>query len=170
MLRFGNWPWRHARPTVADWTFEDDPFRTLEPSAFREANRQAEAFSHRHFHPRGSETRATAFLPHLETNEDTNAYRIFFEVPGMRKENVDVFVEDDIVRIHGHKAHDGEDGDRRHQQERRFGPFQRRIRVPADADPDAAEVTLDRGLLTIVVPKRAGVAPAQRPIRVRRNA
>ena len=51
--------------------------------------------------------------------------------------------------------------------ERRFGAFERRIRLPEGVDPDAITASLDEGVLSLIVPKPERLLPKPIPIGAR---
>ena len=55
-----------------------------------------------------------------------------------------------------------------HLIERRYGSFQRALRVPGTVDPAGIDARFDKGVLTVTMPKRADAADAARKIKVAR--
>ncbi|TKW00006.1 hypothetical protein SEVIR_8G081000v4 [Setaria viridis] len=136
------------------WDLLDDPFRVLEQSPF-----SAPATSP----PRvtgGSEAGlAGVALARCDWKETPDAHVISVDVPGVRREDVKVEVEENsrVLRISGERRADEEkDGERWHRAERAAGRFWRRFRMPAGADVDRVSARLESGVLTVTVPKVAG--------------
>ncbi len=93
------------------------------------------------------------------------------DIAGIDPDQVNVATADGALVISGER-HREECGGRTYQQmEVEYGPFQRVIQLPADADPANAKATYDKGLLRIVLPI-AEPAPRIRPvpIEVRRQS
>lgn len=113
------------------------------------------------------------FRPQLDCfrTEDPATFTVLVDIAGIDPEQVRVTTSDRALVISGERHRD-ECGRRTYQQmEVEYGPFQRVIQLPDDADPAKAEATYDKGLLRIVMPI---AKPASRvrpvPIHVRRQA
>ena len=86
------------------------------------------------------------------------------ELPGMNKNDIDVSVRADRVRMRGDKRSEGEHVDRKyHVMERAFGSFERTIALPARVIEESAEVTYKDGVVTVILRKAEPVPP--RPVR-----
>ncbi len=79
-------------------------------------------------------------------------------VPGMGPEDVNITIEGDTVTIRG-ELPAPMDNVNYIVQERPYGTFQRSLRLNIPVDPDRAEATFDKGVLTLVIPKREEVKP-----------
>ena len=113
------------------------------------------------------------FRPQLDCfqTEDPATFTVVVDIAGIEPERVRVTTSDRALVISGERRRDESGGRTYQQMEVEYGPFQRVIQLPEDADPANAEATYDKGLLRIVMPiaKRATrVRPV--PIRVRRQA
>ncbi|XP_020266170.1 16.9 kDa class I heat shock protein 3-like [Asparagus officinalis] len=98
---------------------------------------------------------------------ETNTAHIFVaELPGVRKEEVKVQVEDgNVLSISGEKAKEEEDaGDTWHRIERRTGSFHRKFRLPENARMEETRCSMDNGVLTVTIPK---LAEEEKPPNVR---
>jgi HSP20 family protein len=95
--------------------------------------------------------------PPVDMSETEDGYTISAELPGLKKEDVHVEVEDHLLTISGSKE-DVHKGKRKHHQyaERRFGSFKRALTLPRDADLEGIDASFDNGVLTITIPKRPG--------------
>ncbi|KAF8711394.1 hypothetical protein HU200_029425 [Digitaria exilis] len=133
------------------WDLLDDPFRVLEHSPFSSPSPPARVTA-------GGEAGVT--LARCDWKETPEAHIISVDVPGVRREDVKVEVEENsrVLRVSGERRPDGEDkdGERWHRAERAAGRFWRRFRMPAGADVERVTAKLERGVLTVTVPKVAG--------------
>lgn len=113
------------------------------------------------------------FRPQLDCfqTEDPATFTVVVDIAGIEPERVRVTTSDRALVISGERRRDESGGRTYQQMEVEYGPFQRVIQLPEDADPANAEATYDKGLLRIVMPI---AKPATRvrpvPIRVRRQA
>lgn len=113
------------------------------------------------------------FRPQLDCfqTEDPATFTVVVDIAGIEPERVRVTTSDRALVISGERHRDESRGRTYQQMEVEYGPFQRVIQLPEDADPANAEATYDKGLLRIVMPI-ARPAPRVRPvpIQIRRQA
>lgn len=113
------------------------------------------------------------FRPQLDCfrTEDPATFTVIVDISGVDPERVHVTTADGSLVIAGERRRDDCEGRSYQQMEIEYGPFQRVVQLPDDADPAAAEATYDKGLLSIVIPI-AKPAPRVKPvpIQVRRDA
>jgi HSP20 family protein len=94
-----------------------------------------------------------SWVPTVETDESDDAYLVRAELPGMKKDDVDVELRGNELRITGEVKADG-NGDGKTLRQRR-GKFAYRASLPADAEPQKVNAELSDGVLTVRVPKAA---------------
>jgi len=139
-----------------------DPFRELS-SIQSELNR---LFGRTYRVEGGDELRAAAWVPPVDVAETQDRFVITAELPGIRSDDVDISVENSVLRIQGERRfYEEQREDGFHRIERRFGSFSRSITLPSTADPEGIQVSFDAGVLTIEVPKKEEAKP--RKIRVK---
>jgi HSP20 family protein len=98
-------------------------------------------------------------LPASDLRETDSAYQLMIELPGLRREDVDVSVRGDSLVITGQKTEEKEDATAAYRlSERRFGRFQRSFAIPQDVDRSRIEATFRDGVLRISLPKSAHAA------------
>ena len=99
--------------------------------------------------------------------EADKAYKITAELPGIDPADVDVTVEDGMLRIAGEKKEEREANERGYRfSERSYGCFERYIELPAAADGDGITATFKNGLLSISIPKSGDAEKQPRKIAV----
>ena len=95
-----------------------------------------------------------------ETWETTHSVIVRVELSGMSKEDIDVSVRGDVVRIRGEKRSGGDHLDRLYRlTERAYGRFERTIPIPLGTDSARAEVSYQNGVVTVILPKIDTVPP-----------
>ncbi|WOK91604.1 16.9 kDa class I heat shock protein 1 [Canna indica] len=104
----------------------------------------------------GGDGTTTLARTNVDWRETDNAHIFAAEIPGVRKEEVKVEVEEgNILRISGERSKEQEDkGDTWHRVERRRGQFSRRFRLPENANMEDVKCTLENGVLTVAIPKK----------------
>src|ERR671923_1781553 len=106
------------------------------------------------------EVRMAAWVPAVDVAETQDRFLITAELPGLRPEDVDISVENSVLRIQGERRfYDERKEDDFHRIERRFGSFTRSITLPSTADAENIQASFDAGVLTIEVPKREEAKP-----------
>jgi|688.fasta_scaffold861817_1 HSP20 family protein len=107
------------------------------------------------------------WVPPVDVMETENQYQLSAEIPGVSGNEVKVVVREGVLTLSGDRpAGPLAEGSQTHLSERRFGAFQRRFRLPKDADGECVSAEFKNGVLTIFVPKRETVAPKEIEVRV----
>ena len=95
-----------------------------------------------------------ALLAVTDISESENSVTLAIELPGVPSEDVNVSLENDTLTIKAEKKQDsGDNTDRVHRVERRFGTFERRFNISKGVDVDGIEASQVDGVLTVVLPK-----------------
>ena len=98
--------------------------------------------------------------------ETAQSVIVRIELPGMRKEDIDISIDRGRLQIRGDKRASGEDEARYyHLMERAFGRFERSIPLPPNIDAGHAEVSYQDGVITVIWPKTETTPPTQLYIR-----
>ena len=111
-------------------------------------------------------TQGTSFFegwtPALDIYEDKDKYVVKAELPGLKKEDIDVSLEGNTLTISGERKQEEEkeEGDT-YRSERYFGRFQRTVTLPAAVDASKIQATYKDGVLTVTVPKTEEAKPKQ---------
>ena len=78
---------------------------------------------------------------------------IITELPGIKREDVEIQVQGDRIRIAGRKAIQYDERASLHRRERISGSFDRTISVPLEVDPDHVKAEYRDGVLALLLPR-----------------
>jgi HSP20 family protein len=108
------------------------------------------------------------FVPQVDMTEDDKSIKVVAELPGMDEKNIDINLSRDSLTIKGEKREEREEkGKESYYAERSFGSFSRVIPLPSEVNPDQAEATFSKGVLTVSMPKLHEEKKEQKKIEVR---
>jgi len=99
------------------------------------------------------------FLPPIDVFHDDEQVTVRVEVPGVKKEDLDVHIEGDLLTISGKKEH--VESRNYHQIESRCGAFSRAITVPHTVDRSRISASYENGVLTLTLPLSPEAKPKQ---------
>jgi HSP20 family protein len=97
-------------------------------------------------------TEADGWSPLVDIEEQDDAYVLEVEVPGVKREDVNIEVVGNELSITGEIKEKERKGALR-QRTRRTGRFEYRVRLPEQVDASKIEASLDQGVLMVRVPK-----------------
>jgi HSP20 family protein len=105
----------------------------------------------------GKEMLAVAdWEPSVDISETDTAYLIKGEIPGVKREDVKVTIENGMLTIQGERKQEKEEtGKKFSRVECSYGSFMRSFQVPDDADEDSVKAEFKDGMLNITLPKSA---------------
>ncbi|XP_062171982.1 class I heat shock protein-like [Alnus glutinosa] len=129
-----------------------DPFEDFPLPSFSEFSRENSAFVN---------TR-------IDWKETPEAQVLTVDLPGLKKEEVKVEIEDDgMLQISGERKVEKEDkSDAWHRVERSSGKFMRRFRLPENVKIEEVTASMENGVLTVTVPKEEVKKPAVKAIEI----
>jgi HSP20 family protein len=97
----------------------------------------------------------------IELSETDDTLEIKAALPGIRSEDVDISVADDVLTIKAeHKTQTEEKRRDYHRQEISYGSLHRSIRLPLSVDADKAQAQFEDGMLHLQLPSRDGAGEA----------
>jgi HSP20 family protein len=103
----------------------------------------------------------TTFSPDINVASDDKEYIITVEAAGMDEKDINIELDDGRLLITGKKEESKETKEKHYyHMERRYGSFRRVLSLPADADENHINASMDKGVLSIHIGKKALPAPA----------
>lgn len=95
------------------------------------------------------------WAPSVDVLETENSYLLFAELPGVRREDIQLQVKDRRLELSGLRHPLGENRNFL-RMERSYGPFRRVFDLGAPVDAENISARFDQGILKVDIPKRSG--------------
>jgi HSP20 family protein len=96
----------------------------------------------------------------MDIYETPESYEIEASMPGVKPENVDITLNNNVLTIRGEtKAEEEKEDKNYHLRERRAGSFIRSITLPSSINADTIEAHYDNGVLKLRLPKAEEAKP-----------
>jgi HSP20 family protein len=110
--------------------------------------------------PIAAEGAAAAPRMKLEVSEQAEAFKVLAEVPGVKKDEIQVTIDGDQVTVSAEvrKEKDVKEGERVVHSERYYGKVSRAFRLGTDIDESRAQAKYNDGVLELVLPKKTTAA------------
>jgi HSP20 family protein len=109
-----------------------------------------------------------ALIPAVDVSETEHEYLVKAELPGVKKEDLDVTIQDGVLTLHAESKYEDEekkDG-RVIRQERRYGRFVRSMRLGNGVDPSKVQAEYKDGILNLRLPKLEEVKPKKVDVKI----
>ncbi len=110
-----------------------------------------------------SEAVTTAsFTPAVDVFEDAEKVVLKLDIPGIKEEDIDVRVENQMLSVRGERKFEKEEKEENfHRIERRYGSFFRSFSLPTTVDTDNVTASYNAGVLKLELKKKASAQPRQ---------
>ena len=93
------------------------------------------------------------WLPQVETFEREGKLIVRADLPGLTKEDINVDITDDAIKIRGERRQEKEENEEGYyRSERSYGSFYREIPLPGGVNADEAKASFSNGVLEITMP------------------
>jgi HSP20 family protein len=109
------------------------------------------------FHTTGSLSR---WAPALDVYQEKDEFTVVAELPGLRKEEIELSLNDGILTISGERKQEKKN-EQTYRTERFYGRFHRSVTLPASVDGNKIKATYQDGVLKVVLPKAEEAKPKQ---------
>ncbi len=108
------------------------------------------------------------WTPAVDIAEQENEYTVKMDLPGVKKEDVKITLESNILTIRGEKKQEKESREGNyHRAERSYGCFQRSFTLPTTVKSDRIDALYKDGILTVTLPKDEEAKPRQIDVKVK---
>jgi len=110
------------------------------------------------------------WVPAVDVFERNGDLVVKAEIPGIDAKDLDVTVEDNVLRLRGERKHESETEQEGYYRHERFhGTFERSIPLPAEVETEKIGATYTDGVLEIVLPKTAETAARRIEVKPKRK-
>lgn len=117
------------------------------------------------FNPSQADTKpaaTAAFVPPVDVYEDENKVVLKLEVPGLKREEIDIQLDNHTLTVRGERKFEKEENRENFRRiERRYGSFYRAFTLPNTLNTEQVKADYDAGVLRVEVQKRAEARPRQ---------
>ena len=93
----------------------------------------------------------------IDVTEDDKAFSVKADIPGVKKEDIQVEVEDDVISLRAEVKHEKEEkkDEKTVYSERSYGVVSRTFTLPSAVDSKAARAEYKDGVLNLTLPKKS---------------
>jgi HSP20 family protein len=109
----------------------------------------------------GSTASFSGWSPALDVYEDKDQFTVVAELPGFKKDQVEISLHQGALTISGERKPESQGKDEGLRSERYFGRFQRTVTLPAEVNAEGVRASLQDGILKIELPKAEEAKPKQ---------
>lgn len=132
-------------PTLGRWSNLRDELNSLFELPFRTSFNQQDLFS--------------GWSPALDLYQTDDNVMAVLELPGMRKEDIEISLHVGTLTISGERKSSSSNGEKAGRTERYVGSFRRSVTLPARVDSNNVSAAYRNGILTITLPKAEEAKP-----------
>ncbi|MEX0681154.1 MAG: Hsp20/alpha crystallin family protein [Balneolales bacterium] len=95
------------------------------------------------------------FIPSIDLTEDESHYHVHMALPGIRKEDINIDLQDRRLTVSGERKEQNENKNTKyHLMETRYGNFERTISLPNNINQDKIDARFEDGVLKLDIEKR----------------
>ena len=110
---------------------------------------------------------STNWQPSVDIQETNDAYTITADLPGLKKKDVKITVNDGTLVISGERTYENKDDNGSfHRRERGYGSFQRSFHLPETVLEEKITASFKDGILAVEAPKAEEVKPKSHEIKI----
>jgi HSP20 family protein len=150
---------RYQNPELASWpsldrwiSLRDDLNSLFEAPFWSGFGRSGQLFS--------------AWSPALDLYQNADNIVAVVELPGMRREEIEISLHDGMLTISGERKREASNDAKAERTERYIGKFRRSITLPTRVDANKVSASYRDGILTVTLPKAEEAKPKQIQVKV----
>ena len=108
----------------------------------------------------------SGWTPALDLYQNNDNIIAIVELPGMRKEDIEISLHDGMLTISGERRMQAQESEQPERTERYVGKFRRSITLPSRVDANKVSASYRDGILTVTLPKAEEAKAKQIPVSV----
>ena len=109
-----------------------------------------------------------AWVPKVNINERNSDFVVTVDLPGIRKEDISINLENNMLTINGERKFEIEEKkDSYHRVEKQYGRFSRAFRLPQSVNENGVSAEYNNGELIVTLKKREEKMPKEIPIKIK---
>jgi HSP20 family protein len=108
----------------------------------------------------------SGWAPALDLYQNNDNVVAVVELPGMRKEEIEISLHDGMLTVSGERKIEKSEGEKAERTERVTGKFRRSVTLPTRVDADKVAASYKDGVLTVTLPKAEEAKPKQIQVNV----
>ena len=105
-----------------------------------------------------SHVESAQWVPAVDIKEETSSFTLYVDLPGMDKSEITISMENNVLTLQGDRKN-GKNEKEYYRLERASGKFYRRFTLPETADESKIAAKMEKGVLTITIPKKEASKP-----------
>ncbi len=110
------------------------------------------------------------FNPKIDISEDENSIYVEAEIPGVKKEDLNISLQDNILTISGEKKGESKEENKEKnyfRTERTYGSFTRSFTLPSEINTDSIDAQFDNGVLKVKIDREKPKAIKEKRIEIK---
>lgn len=108
----------------------------------------------------GAATNPRTYEPDVDVHATADRFVLRFDVPGVKRENLDITIEKNVLTVTGNRTYEQSEGSQeRVMLGRAYGSFRRSFALPEGIDDAHLSAHLQDGVLTVEVPRQPRAKP-----------
>ena len=111
--------------------------------------------------------RSSSWTPNFEVLNTDNSYRIRADLPGMIKNDVNIEVANNTLKISGERVNDNAESNVSNYSELSYGKFSRTFNLPEDVKDSEIKASMKAGVLALEIPRVQPIKPEVKKIKIK---
>jgi HSP20 family protein len=104
----------------------------------------------------------TVWRPSVDLSETEDSYEVKADIPGMKKEDIQVSYRENVLTLTGEKKKEMKSSkDNYHRLERSYGKFERSFWLPKEVNAEEIKARYRNGVLNVKIPKAEEIKPRE---------
>ena len=111
--------------------------------------------------------RSLSWTPNFEVLNTDNSYRIRADLPGLIKNDVNIEVVNNLLKISGERVNDNAESNDYNYSELSYGKFSRTFNLPDDVRESEIKASMKAGVLALEIPRVKPIKPEVKKIKIK---